>query len=64
MPKMKTRKSVKKRFRLTANDHVKRKKAFRSHILGKKSSKRKAQLRKGGLVHESLEKQVRSMMYA
>ena len=64
MPKMKTRSSVKKRFRLTAGGHVKRKKAFRSHILTKKDRKRKRKLRKRIMVHDSQEASIRLMLTA
>jgi large subunit ribosomal protein L35 len=46
MPKMKTHKGAKKRFSLTGTGKVKRNKAFKSHILTKKSSKRKRNLRR------------------
>ena len=46
MPKIKTRKAAAKRFGLTKNGKVKRGQAFRSHILTKKSTKRKRALRK------------------
>jgi len=50
MPKMKTRSSAKKRFRVTASGKVKRATAYRSHILTSKSTKRKRKLRKGHYV--------------
>ncbi len=50
MPKMKTRRGAAKRFKRTASGRIKRKKAYRRHILTKMSSKRKRQLRRGGLV--------------
>ena len=50
MPKLKTRRSVAKRFRTSASGKIRRAKAFRNHILTKKSSKRKRQLRKGTVV--------------
>jgi large subunit ribosomal protein L35 len=50
MPKMKTHKGATKRFKLTAKGKVKRFKAFKSHILTKKSSKRKRNLRRPGLI--------------
>jgi large subunit ribosomal protein L35 len=50
MPKMKTRKSVAKRFKLTATGKIKRSCAGRGHLLSSKSRKRKRQLRKGALV--------------
>ncbi|MFT4660707.1 MAG: large subunit ribosomal protein L35 [Patiriisocius sp.] len=46
MPKMKTVSSAKKRFRTTGTGKIKRKKAFKSHILTKKSKKRKRNLTK------------------
>jgi large subunit ribosomal protein L35 len=53
MPKMKTKSSAKKRFKLTGSGKIKRKHAFKSHILTKKSKKRKLKLRHSGLVHEA-----------
>ncbi len=53
MPKMKTNSSAKKRVSLTASGKIKRKKAFKNHILTKKSTKRKRGLTQGGLVHET-----------
>lgn len=47
MPKIKTHSGAKKRFNLTKNGKVKRSHAFMSHILTKKSTKRKRGLRKG-----------------
>jgi large subunit ribosomal protein L35 len=47
MPKVKTKSSAKKRFRVTASGRVKRATAYRSHILTSKSTKRKRKLRKG-----------------
>ncbi|MBQ8002615.1 MAG: 50S ribosomal protein L35 [Clostridia bacterium] len=48
MPKIKTHRAAAKRFSLTKSGKVKRAKAFRSHILNKKDTKRKRRLRKGG----------------
>ena len=45
MPKMKTHKGAAKRFKVTGSGKVKRYKAFKSHILTKKTSKRKRRLR-------------------
>jgi large subunit ribosomal protein L35 len=53
MPKMKTKSSAKKRFTITGSGKIKRKHAFKSHILTKKSTKRKRNLTAAGLVHES-----------
>ena len=53
MPKIKTHKGAAKRFGVTKNGKVKRGKAFRSHILNKKSTKRKRGLRKTAYCHDS-----------
>ena len=50
MPKMKTGSSAKKRFRVTGTGKLKRKHAFKSHILTKKTTKQKRNLTKSGLV--------------
>jgi large subunit ribosomal protein L35 len=64
MPKKKNRSSATKRFKITANGHVKRGKAFKSHILNKKDRKRKRNLRKSTLIFKGFEKKVRSMIEA
>lgn len=46
MPKLKTHSGAKKRFNLTKSGKVKRAQAYKSHILNKKSTKRKRNLRK------------------
>ncbi len=53
MPKMKTKSSAKKRFKFTGSGKIKRKHAFKSHILTKKSKKRKRNLTKAGLVNKT-----------
>ncbi|GAB1308963.1 50S ribosomal protein L35 [Urechidicola sp. KH5] len=58
MPKMKTKSSAKKRFKMTGTGKIKRKHAFKSHILTKKSKKRKLRLTHDGLVHPSDEKSI------
>ncbi|MEE8106490.1 MAG: 50S ribosomal protein L35 [Planctomycetota bacterium] len=50
MPKQKTNKSVRKRFKLTKNRKVRRNKAYRRHLLSGRSSKQKRNLRRKGLV--------------
>lgn len=50
MPKMKTVSSAKKRFKFTGSGKIKRKHAYKSHILTKKSTKRKRNLTKTGLI--------------
>ncbi|HIA11298.1 MAG TPA: 50S ribosomal protein L35 [Flavobacteriales bacterium] len=62
MPKMKTKSSAKKRFKLTGTGKIKRKHAFKSHILTKKSTKRKRALTHVGLIDKTNVKQVRLMM--
>ena len=51
MPKMKTHKGAAKRFSVTGSGKVKRSKAYKSHILTKKTSKRKRRLRRPGTVN-------------
>ena len=53
MPKMKTKSSAKKRFKVTGSGKIKRKHAFKNHILTKKSKKRKLKLTHPSLVHKS-----------
>jgi large subunit ribosomal protein L35 len=62
MPKMKTNSGAKKRFKLTGTGKIKRKHAFHSHILTKKSTKRKRNLVKTGLVDESNETRIFSLL--
>ena len=50
MPKVKTHKGAAKRFKVTGSGKVRRYKAYKSHILTKKTSKRKRRLRQAGLV--------------
>ena len=50
MPKMKTHNGAKKRFSITGTGKVRRLKAFKSHILTKKTSKRKRRLRQAAIV--------------
>jgi large subunit ribosomal protein L35 len=62
MPKMKTKGAAKKRFKLTASGSFKREKAFKSHILTKKTRKTKRNLRTSTLVHSTDEKRVARML--
>lgn len=62
MPKMKTLSGAKKRFKLTGTGKIKRKHAFHSHILTKKSTKRKRNLAKTTLVDESEKHRVMLML--
>lgn len=62
MPKMKTNKSVAKRFKITGSGKVKRRHAFKSHILTKKSPKRKRQLRKADICAPGDAKRIKRML--
>jgi large subunit ribosomal protein L35 len=62
MPKIKTNRSAAKRFRKTATGKIKRKKAFHTHILTKKTPKRKRGLRKAGLVSKADRGRVRKLI--
>ena len=62
MPKMKTKSSAKKRFKLTGSGKIKRKHAFKSHILTKKSKKRKLRLTHDTLVHKSDEANIKQQL--
>ena len=62
MPKMKTNRSAAKRFTRTGSGKYKRNKAYRSHILTKKSPKRKRQLRKSTLVSKADVKRVKRLL--
>jgi large subunit ribosomal protein L35 len=62
MPKMKTKKSAAKRFRVRAGGSIKRGQAFKRHILTKKTTKTKRQLRGSAGVHETNVDSVRAMM--
>ena len=62
MPKMKTKSGAKKRFKLTGTGKIKRKHAFKSHILTKMSKKRKLALTHGTLVHKSDVNSVKKML--
>lgn len=62
MPKMKTKSSAKKRFKLTGTGKIKRKHAFKSHILTKKTTVQKRRLTHATLVHKSDEKSIRQQL--
>ena len=62
MPKVKTKSSAKKRFKLTGTGKIKRKHAFKSHILTKKETKQKRNLTHSGLVDKADEKNVKRML--
>ena len=60
--KLKTKGSVKKRFKLTASGRIKRRRAFHSHILTKKNAKRKRRLDSGTFVDAADEARIRRLM--
>jgi len=62
MPKMKTNRGAAKRFKTTGTGKIVRNKAFASHILTKKSTKRKRSLRQSGLVDETNVKGIRRIL--
>ena len=62
MPKLKTNKSVQKRFRKTKSGKFTKMRAGKRHLLQSKSSKRKRHLRESDLVSGSMEKQLRRLL--
>ncbi len=62
MPKVKTKSGAKKRFKLTGTGKIKRKHAFKSHILTKKETKQKRNLTQTGLVNKADVKNVKAML--
>ena len=62
MPKMKTKSSAKKRFKLTGTGQIKRKHAFKSHILTKPSTVRKRRLTQSTLVHPADVKSIKEQL--
>ncbi len=62
MPKIRTNRSAHKRFRVTGTGRIRRNKAYKSHILTKKSRKRKRNLRQSTILDASNEGQVRRMI--
>ena len=62
MPKIKTHRAAAKRFSLTKSGKVKRAKAFKSHILTKKDTKRKRRLRKGSFADVTNAKVIKKLI--
>jgi large subunit ribosomal protein L35 len=62
MPKMKTNPGAKKRFTLTGTGKIKRKHAYKSHILTKKSTKRKRNLTYFGEVHKADQENIKRLL--
>ena len=62
MPKVKTKRAAAKRFKVTGTGKLKRMKAYKSHILTKKSAKRKRGLRKATLLTSADLKRIKSVL--
>ena len=62
MPKIKTHRGAAKRFSLTRTGKVKRSKAFASHILTSKTTKRKRNLRKGAILDKTNEREIKKLI--
>lgn len=62
MPKIKTKKAAAKRFKVTGTGKLKRNKAYKSHILTKKSTKRKRNLRKPTMTDASNVKNMKKIL--
>jgi large subunit ribosomal protein L35 len=62
MPKIKTNRGAAKRFRKTGTGKIRRNKAFTSHILTSKSTKRKRDLRQSTLVAKADERNIRQLI--
>ena len=62
MPKVKTKSGAKKRFKLTGTGKIKRKHAYKSHILTKKETKRKRNLAHSTLVDKSDTRRIKKML--
>ena len=62
MPKLKTHRGAAKRFHKTARGKIKRSRAFKSHILTKKTTKRKRHLDQSGMVSDADRKRVARMI--
>jgi large subunit ribosomal protein L35 len=62
MPKLKTNRAAAKRFKVTASGRIKRHKAYHTHILTKKSRKRKRNLRRSTMVHPADAKRIERLL--
>ncbi len=62
MPKVKTNSGAKKRFKLTGTGKLKRKRAFKRHILTKKETKQKRNLGHSAIVHKSDEPRIKALL--
>jgi len=64
MPKQKSKRAARKRFKLTGKGRVRRRHAYKSHILTKKHPNRKRHLRKGALVAPADERRIKRLLLA
>ncbi len=62
MPKMKTHRGAAKRFKLTANGKIKRRKGYKSHLLTGKSAKRTRRLRAPALVSKTQHANIKRLL--
>ena len=62
MPKMKTKRAAAKRFKVTGSGKLKRNKAYKSHILTKKTTKRKRNLRKATMTEKKKKKVMKKIL--
>ena len=62
MPKLKTKRAAAKRFSTTGTGKLKRNKAYKSHILTKKTTKRKRNLRKAAMTDKTNEKNMKKIL--
>ncbi len=62
MPKIKTNRAAAKRFKKTGTGKLKRNKAYKSHILTKKTTKRKRNLRKSAIIDSTNEKNMKKVL--
>jgi len=62
MPKTKTHSGAKKRFSLTATGKIKRKHAFKNHLLDKKQTKQKRKLTHSAFVHDADKKRIQKLL--
>ncbi|GAB4420117.1 MAG: 50S ribosomal protein L35 [Thermodesulfovibrionales bacterium] len=62
MPKLKTHRGAAKRFKMTGTGKIKRSRAYKSHLLTGKSSKRTRRLRTGTLVHSSEQVNIKRLL--
>ncbi len=62
MPKVKTNSGAKKRFKISGSGKIRRKHAYKSHILTKKETKQKRNLTQMGEVHKSDEPRIKDLL--